>query len=111
MPAQEVEKTLQDKLTKFEKDLTPQEVLRLAQLRGTDCQNNLLVGQSCIDEALRRIEGHPHLHNDEKLAIQASLDSKLKTFQERLSDTELAALLCQLSTKPLKVQSSFGVCD
>jgi len=107
-----VEKTLQEKIRIFEKALTPQELLRLRQLRGADAQGNLLIGQACIDEALKRIEGQPHLHNDVKLAIQASLESKLRDFQaEQLSEAELAALLCQLSTKPLKVQSSYGVCD
>jgi len=106
-----VEQSLHNKLQEFEKTLTSQELLRLTQLRGTDGQGNLLVGQASIDEALKRIAGLPDLPNDVKLTIQASLDSKLQDFQSKLSERELAALLCQLSTKPLRVQSSFGVCD
>lgn len=64
-----------------------------------------------MQEAQKRVEGHPDLPNDVKLEIQASLDSKLQKFQEHLTDSELEALLCQLSTKPFKAQSSFGVCD
>jgi len=111
MANQTLDATLQEKIREFEKTLTSDEVLRLAQLRSTDSQGNLLEGQASLDEAKRRIAGHPKLSNDFKLSVQASLDSKLKDFQKQLSDAELARLLCQLSTKPFKAQSSYGVCD
>lgn len=115
MPTQEdkelVKSALQEKVREFEKTLTSHEVLRLAQLRGTDPQGNLLEGQACFDEAQRRIAGQPHMSNEFKLTVQASLDSKLKDFEKLLSDAEMAQLLCQLGTKPFKVQSSYGLCD
>lgn len=102
---------LQEKISKFEKTLSADELLRLVQLRSTDEKGNILICEESIKEAERRIAGRPDMPNEVKLAIQASLDSKLQQFQRDLTDAELASLLCQLSTKPTKVQSSFGVCD
>lgn len=111
MLAEDESKALDVKIQKFEHGLTSDELIRLRQLRSTDPSGKILFGEESLAEAQKRAQGVPHMSNEQKLSIQASLDAKLQSFQETLDEKELLALLCQLSTKSFKVQSNFGVCD